>query len=136
MKHEELDKLRELASKATPGPWVWGKAWGKTYGEIDGLHGKENNYVLYMHTYEYEAGGHIEIGKDNAAFIAAVNPSTLTALLDHIDRLEREAKAGRELRDSTYGTMIIYHEFLPEHLRSEMYSTIKAYDTATKETGQ
>jgi hypothetical protein len=88
---QELDRLRELAAKATSGPWfdtegaVWidtreqvccGRGTDQCCGEPDVIGGQE----LVA-----------QCGQTDAAYIAAANPSVITALLDHISRLEREA---------------------------------------------
>ena len=82
---EGTKKLRELASKASPGPWV------------------------------YTRGGHVECAADDnqwfrvfdcaspedAAFIAAACPTVILALLDELDALHRflNAYENTERRD-------------------------------------
>lgn len=72
----EHDKLRRLASAATPGPWesVDGDVWTPA----------ECSFAL--------EGINDQRGA-NAAFIASANPATVIALLDRIAELERELQA-------------------------------------------
>ena len=79
MTPQDLDRLDELASKATPGPWG-----------------------VYRITYEHQPG-HLVIGSPDprdlkhdiyptghdAAFIAAADPSTVRALIAEVRRLRR-----------------------------------------------
>lgn len=103
-------KLRELAEGATPGPWKQGMVSGRCRKPS---HGKSHHPgplgkdpCVYAYTIsnadDYECR-HVSIepnitliGSDesgpvlsesNAAFIAAVNPQTVIALLDEIERL-------------------------------------------------
>lgn len=80
----DYDKLRELAEKATPGPWEAEPLDGGAYGlcidpvraDLEGL-GRRRVQV---------AGSTF---KPNAEFIAAANPATILALLGEL----RDAKA-------------------------------------------
>lgn len=131
MTREELDRLRELASKATPGPWENSRGFVRTK---QGIPGNGNEYRAENFTIktgcswvaECRNGEAFYNPDGNANFIAAANPSVITALLDHIDSLEREARAGRELRNNMHSDEGGYFTVLRGH--------IEAYDTATKET--
>lgn len=75
----DYTRLRELAEKATPGPWQTGSA----------IYGHDFHETIYV-TPEV---GHRTIcditdrHSGNAEFIAAVDPQTVIALLDERDRL-------------------------------------------------
>lgn len=58
--------------------------------------------------------------------IATSGPNGIANLLDHIDRLEREAKAGRELRN-------FFGRYYDKNNDPQTLA-LKSYDTATKET--
>lgn len=63
------EKLRELANKATSGPWECG------------LRNYDKSFVVHKN-------GHVvEWSEKNMCFIAAANPETVLSLLDEIDRL-------------------------------------------------
>lgn len=117
MTREERDWLRGLAAKATPGE-----------REIKASEAGQYRIWLYAKKFIRICQFNTQINRSNdAAFIAAVDPATITALLDHIDRLERDARAGRELRAAVYCD--------DEHcLQCVSSLATDAYDTATKET--
>lgn len=72
----ELDKLKALAAAATPGPWAAG------------------NYEVYQ-----DNGPSDRLAKgvdwEDAQFIAAANPATINAMIELIERQERELAAAR-----------------------------------------
>lgn len=82
----DLPHLRELAEKATPGPWKHesGQIDGPNYAEV-----VAPGRVECM-AYCYGGSSTIEWERDvDAEFIAAANPETVIALLDLIDSLRR-----------------------------------------------
>jgi hypothetical protein len=86
-----MKELRELASKATPGPW---KAfveqnnhggWRPTTQDIAiGAMGQ----LIATYSTEYAEYPDDEQNAANAAFIAAANPAQVLKLLDRIEALE------------------------------------------------
>src|SRR5690606_30906698 len=84
-------ELRELLEKATPGPWFHGAKNGEhkycVYDKVcwtddDGRHGETPNMVVHVSP---------DDGKyHDAAYIAAANPATVTALLDENEALRGE----------------------------------------------
>ena len=81
----DTKRLRELAEKATPGPWVVEET-------------RESSTLRFQRPYpEYTAPDgrvlSLSMGHENAEFIAATDPQTVLALLDEIDRL----RTGRDL---------------------------------------
>ncbi len=70
-------RLRELAAKATPGPWHVDGMWDVSARDEDC-----EPFVI--------ASTEGQQDRDrNAAFIATADPATVTALLDRVDELER-----------------------------------------------
>lgn len=75
-----LDKLKELAKAATPGPW----------------HTDAGGYVVTTHPVNTPQGKiRMEIGvnygdcsRDNREFIAAANPDTILKLLEYIEIMD------------------------------------------------
>ena len=100
---QERDKLRELAEKATPGPWEFGhiQSEGEYGSDDDGGYGyrsyevADNEGRCLMDCLNND-NGMVEVGHDgiawdsiaerNAEFVAAANPATILTLLDMIDR--------------------------------------------------
>jgi len=84
-------RLRELAERATPGPWIvqeW-RRWAEP--------SKSNFTIQYTATDDYNRGTRFALARvelygsgdgssdTNAAFIAAASPSAVLDLLDEID---------------------------------------------------
>ena len=109
----DINKLRRLAQAATPGPWI---AAGPSFGES--LPKYLNEVVVDREGDEDDCysicGASIGLDKedsDDMAFIAAVNPSAISELLDRLeavkkerdvlrDRLALESQENGALRDS------------------------------------
>ena len=92
-----LDKLRELALAATPGPWVrvdppWGQSdWVVATSSPSGdPHGGTSvcDCDMLIDRADTDDRSH-----ENAAFIAAANPATVIAMIDEIRRLKRTIAA-------------------------------------------
>ena len=73
----DIDFIREKAKAATPGPW-----------EAD--YSEENNYAIKAPGTEWGDGYAWVSDPDNAAFIAAVNPSVIIELLEELEILHLE----------------------------------------------
>lgn len=83
MTNDELSTLRELAAKATPGPWTF------TYAAVRKYLGNDDEY----HVAELpRVAGDTETrrGGCDGEFIAAANPTAVLALLDEIDHWRSE----------------------------------------------
>lgn len=114
----DLVRLRELASKATPGPWSAHDGIGTTVELHTGHEGrkcacgqiwsKPHDCIVAAaigardETYTLGEGVSDEQLARNAAFIAAANPQTMLALLDRIERLEAFVGKVREASKSKY----------------------------------
>lgn len=102
----DAEALRELAAAATPGPWTWGKG---------GIYAGEYDEVLTTGPVEcmtYCYGGSSTLDGDrydqDAAYIAAANPTAVTALLDRLTAaegaVERAAALAATWRGNDLGT--------------------------------
>jgi hypothetical protein len=89
-------ELRELAKRATPGPWGWdGKVW-------DYDHEQEAPWLVRSDSadariVEKVIGGEIECTEANAEYIAALSPDVLEGLCDELD-----AAKAKEMTDGEY----------------------------------
>jgi hypothetical protein len=81
----DIEKLRELIAKATPGPWQAMNAyqWDSIIGDIDGPDDGEMHYESVT-----DITSHHDRSRANAALIAAAI-SALPALLAEVERLRR-----------------------------------------------
>ena len=78
----DTTKLRELAMKATPGPW------------------EQINHIVFTETGDLEwvvANARSGNSIIDAEYIAAANPATVLQLLDEVDRLRTIEAAARNL---------------------------------------
>lgn len=92
----DLQSLRDVAEKATPGPWVQGMIGERLIDEVD-----------TSYTFGFIKIDNSDDGRDgvaDAAFIAACDPQTVLSLLDRIRDLEVENRhllpVSHELRNA------------------------------------
>ena len=90
MTHSELNQLRDLAQDATPGPW-----------RVE-ARGHASQEVARVNNLEVAPPDSVELAHcaTDAAYIAAVSPDVVLALLSDVERLtllSRESTAWREL---------------------------------------
>lgn len=152
MTREELDRLRAAARSLGSLEWfVLDNPWRDPEAETMVLEGSPDPHVAtpvcdFMDV--VTAGVEDSFSEDEwrdrndaiAAFIAAADPSVITALLDHIarlererDKLEREALAGLYLRDGLRA--LTDKHITAANMRIGLNMLCDAYDyTATKET--
>jgi hypothetical protein len=81
----DTDTLRKLAEAATPGPWrVSDKSVRLT----------QDNYILVVSQDRWIGlvMDNCELSEEDAAFIAAANPTAVIALLDEMDALRAKVK--------------------------------------------
>lgn len=84
-------KLRELCSNATPGPWSYSdEAKIATVASISHYRVGPDHGSPEMACYDHHAPDEID-----AAFIAAANPATILALLDELATMRQERTAWR-----------------------------------------
>lgn len=93
-------QLRELAEKATPGPWCWD---GTVYG-----YDAENEapWLIQERGGDVVITGGIKCSKANAEYIATVSPEVITALLDENEALQAECERLRGLLRDTASVAI------------------------------
>ncbi|HCK4353401.1 TPA: ead/Ea22-like family protein [Pseudomonas aeruginosa] len=90
----DTKNLKELAERATPGPWV---VDAQQSGAIFNIESESGDLCIAM-SQENPASTRLEMNEQrrvNAEFIAAANPQAILALLDEIDRLKAENEALR-----------------------------------------
>jgi hypothetical protein len=80
MKQINIARLRELAEKATPGPW-------HKSGNLN------NNVIQTSHITRdvWHICACFHAGEPDAEFIAAANPQTILSLLDELEQLRKDA---------------------------------------------
>ncbi len=89
----DTNKLKELAERATPGPWSCNRHWAIVGGPtLEFTNGAAQQQIAMAC---WQSWMHEEELRNNAEFIAANNPKTVLALLDEIDRLKAENEALR-----------------------------------------
>ena len=85
----DTTKLRELAQKATPGPWTQWNGHGWVSAGIPESNTKGSMIGAGGQICETECDDFSDAqNRRNAAYIAAANPATVLQLLDEIDRLQ------------------------------------------------
>jgi len=95
MTKPERDKLRQLASEATPGPWKHDYGNGEVECEHDDYWRMS---IVSRASYgrheedSWKRPGKLINPNDDCEYIAAVNPSVITQLLDQLDEYEEALK--------------------------------------------
>jgi hypothetical protein len=109
-----IDKraLREVAEKATPGPWLWINTGSFFSFLVSESNHDPHQCIIDDGTAWGEYGETINPESPDGVFIAAANPATMLALLD-----ELEAK---DLRVSDLERELVAMEAVAQTLRDEM----------------
>jgi hypothetical protein len=117
----DLKKLREVAERATPGPWRV-----TSHGSVDA---KDRQIASVQN------GGFVDV--HTADFIATCNPQTILALLDAYEASATDAERYKWLRDNTDGdfgpTMVWgddWSDEYPGQLRVNFNKSLSAFDAA------
>lgn len=93
----DLKKLREMAEKATPGPW---KCAGGIYVYSgDTMVADNNDETALVRARGVGGGMSREQQEANVEFVSAANPETVIALLDRIEKLEAQLKEANEVAE-------------------------------------
>lgn len=79
MNRKEIDELKRLAAKATPGPWVANQDGD---GSLCETRRPDGEHYIVIEPAEW----------DDAEYIAAVNPQVILGLLASYEHLEKEAE--------------------------------------------
>ncbi len=93
---EVVERLRELAEKATPGPW---KVYGSATEKLICIWRKNVDDVVHWAGFDGTHGSWPKRERD-ANFMAAANPKTILALLAHLSSQEAEIKRLNSWADS------------------------------------
>lgn len=100
-----LDKLEELAAKATPGPWNPFNGH-QTFAVEKTIAGSKTNVVTWN---GFDGNGlSNRQNKRNANFIAAANPDTIKSLIARVRNTEEQLKAAQEQEP------ILWHRSVPD----------------------
>ena len=87
----DTTKLRELAQKATPGPWTYFHYPKYKHHHVSvPIDGSSMTLLLF------QDGCQTTKPKEDAEYIAAANPATVLELLDEIDRLRSDVNGAAE----------------------------------------
>ena len=107
----DADKeLRELAEKATPGPWYSQYGEENTPAEEPPQWNGEMYITGVPGTAQYDQSSYVATvgyngcGEADAAFIAAANPARIIELLERVEKADRVAKAARMYRGRMAGS--------------------------------
>jgi hypothetical protein len=113
-----LEELEKLARAATPGPWKWNDTERDNYEQLSA----GRNAVLFAAPCGYE-NSYVVIADADAAYLAALSPTTVLALL-------AVAKAAREWRALQRGqhTSGPQHALAVHDARARLQSAIDALD--------
>lgn len=110
----DIRKLRELAEKASPGPWtVNGEHFTVCSTGNSGEDGRD--YHVAMNGYAARDGADSD-AKADASYIAAVCPTQITALLDRLERAEDAMRSCRKYANDPYKAP----ELIPELMLEEI----------------
>lgn len=129
--------LRELAEAATPGPWVADPSSAWDTDDFGGYQMQAAVRVKDSGSITWDDHGGEVFKPDDATYIAAVDPQTVLALLDEIERLR-----GRAFPDPKDGCACTPHwqdagggytEFVPEYEPACPEHSYHLYDPRTDE---
>lgn len=106
----DLNELKRIARRATPGPWEWeppsGEDWPEddeslvtTWSEDDGCP------KSVVSGWGYDASGTNAEPQDRA-FIATFNPEAVLALLDRLERAESAIERARALCSEVFSDIL------------------------------
>lgn len=118
---KDLDRLMSIARRATPGPWEWeppsDEQWPQNDESLVTSYIEENEDYpkLVLSGWGYDASGtHAE--KEDREFIAEFNPEAVLALLDRVEKAERERD---EYRDGTTIVKLTEAELALQRVREQ-----------------
>lgn len=88
MTPEQINELRELAQKATQGPWSAvsrGPYWNEEEGDVEDAAGRDVSGVEFVKPLADQDVTRGQCWFRDAQYIAAANPQTILALLDELE---------------------------------------------------
>ena len=103
--HNDTNKLKELAERATPGPWNCNRHWAIVGGPVlEFTNGAAQQQIamacgqIWMHDEEL---------RNNAEWIAAANPAAVLELIAEVERLRKDAERYRFLCGKERGCVVV-----------------------------
>ncbi|HBP1657364.1 TPA: hypothetical protein L5U92_000743 [Pseudomonas aeruginosa] len=134
----DTNKLKELAERATPGPWsaAWEEgddtAWPNLFPVIQAGNGEVviGNEGFYTD---------LEQDKANATFCAAANPQAILGLIAEVERLRTDAARYRWLRERDLETISrggVFAGMTPENIVLNLEDLDAEIDAAIEGTKQ
>lgn len=133
-------ELRRMAEAATPGPWYWGGTECESAQHAlqicrENIQATGETIPHFMEVWDDRDKrtaivGNGPTGYQNASYIATANPSTILALLDHIDALESERTC---LQSVMAAKMESIHAFVGGQKVSAINPTIELSAEASSE---
>ena len=133
----DLKTLREVAERATPGPWFW--AMTKSDEHTSLMRSGSGDYIICPQAEIGDYGLSVtqwnDVSPSDAAHIAAFDPPTVLALIDEVERLRAENVdlqsqiGGYCGMYSTFGLLQAERDRLREQL--ELAERTRADDTHT-----
>lgn len=134
---ERLAELRRIAEAATPGPWI--SPWDQTHDDPEeyGFYSADGEKVAGI---TWIDGPQFECSEADAHHIAAFDPTTVLALLDRIEELERQVHLANNLAmsaeqlvkawEANEGDLTLYLD----DLRHDLMDYYTRYGTGDSET--
>ncbi|MBW6161987.1 ead/Ea22-like family protein [Pseudomonas aeruginosa] len=96
----DTNKLKELAERATPGPWSCNRHWAIVGGPVlEFTNGAAQQQIAMACGQSWM---HDEELRNNAEWIAAANPAAVLELIAEVERLEAELSQCASALPSTY----------------------------------
>ncbi|MEG6249526.1 ead/Ea22-like family protein [Enterobacter ludwigii] len=90
MSNIDKQALREVAEKATPGPWLWINTGSYFSFLVPQSNQDPHNCIIDDGSSWGEYGETINPESPDGVFIAAANPATVLALLDELEAAEKK----------------------------------------------
>lgn len=120
-----LDRLDDLAGKATPGPW-------HDVSLTQRIEPPEKLYLYAVHRYAADPGGYVEVLRSRMSghdvpYIAACDPAAIRALVAEIRKARAVVGAAREYVENA---KLLTQLQLCKALRE--YDSLEAYDEAAR----
>lgn len=119
----KISKLKELAAKATPGPWKWFTS--NSYNRLSSIPGGKDGDIVSAFK-ATDGWPCLSVSQQNMAFIEEFNPATVLMLLSKLEEAEqqteelgegmlkwmnraKEAEEELDRRDKEAGESFAYH---------------------------
>ena len=90
MSNIDKQALREVAEKATPGPWLWINTGSYFSFLVPQSNQDPHNCIIDDGSSWGEYGAVIKLESPDGVFIASANPATVMALLDELEAKDKQ----------------------------------------------